>query len=314
MAQLDLEKKVSSRHLTHPPLDRTPMLVWDPEQDNQADVDSFIVQACSILSKNLTQPFHELNYVESPDHAAEAGKPREISIDNLLTELHECNYDYAAALDKVSAQPEKFLTLWTQDERDRFDSSFRVYRDSLRMIAKNLMDVKSCKDVIEYHYRFKLVENFRRFKAKKQEQAREMMETVEYRMLKERKAIEARNEENSDDENMSSDEDEDKDMPDEPSSRDGPLNSRIRTWFKTGCSKDGSEGATQQRRNNACEFLVEVKDKVGTDAYLALAKCLKSYNSQSQTLIDLKASAQDIMKSHPSLFDQFVEFLPKEIC
>jgi hypothetical protein len=287
------------------------MLVWDPKQDG-VSVDSFVASACAVLSKNMPQPFHELNYVESPDPVAEANKPREISIDNLLTQLHECKYDSETALGKVSAQPEKFLTLWNQDERDQFDSSFRVYRDSLRMISKNLVDMKSCKDVVEYHYRFKLVENFRRFKAKKQEQAREMMETVEYRMLKEKKATETRSEMNSSDENMSDSDGETE--PEEPSTKDGPLNSRIRTWFKTGCSKDGSEGAVQRRRNTACNFLIEVKDKVGPDAYLALAKCLKSYNSQSQSLMDLRASAYDIMKSHPTLFDQFMEFLPKEIC
>ena len=297
--------------------DRDPVRVWNPAEDEANQVDAFIFRACSILSKSLGQtPFHELNSVESPDPKAEACKPREISIDCLLTQLHECDYKSDEALEKVSANPEKFVAVWNQDERDQFDSSFRVYRDSLRMIAKNLTDAKTCKDVVEYHYRFKLVENFRRFKAKKQEQAREMIETVEYRMLKERKAIEARNEECSDDDNESSDEDGGKanDLPDEQSSRDGPMNSRIRTWFKTGCSKDGSEGAAQQRRNHACNFLVQVKDQVGVDAYLALAKCLKSFASQSQpSLVDLKASAKDVLKSHPSFFDQFIEFLPKEI-
>lgn len=300
--------------MTHPPLDRTPILVWDPERDEEAAVDSFVARACIILSDTMTQPFHELNIVESPDHEAEARKPREICIDSLLTQLHACKYNPAAALEKITAHPEQFLTLWNQGERDQFDSNFRVYRDSLRMIAKNLDDVKTCKDVVEYHYRFKLIENFRKFKAKKQEHAREMMETVEYRMLKEKKAMEARNEQNLDEENMSSDEDGATAIPDQPSSRDGPVNSRIRTWFKTGCSKDGSEGATQKRRNNAFQLLVEVKDTVGADAYLALAKCLKSYDAQSQSLVDLKASARDIMKSHPALFERFVEFLPKKIC
>ena len=280
-------------------------------------MDAFIAKACSILSTSLGQtPFHELNHVESPEPTAEACKPREISIDCLLTQLHECDYKTDYALEKVSANPEKFLTVWTQEERDQFDSSFRVYRDALRMIAKNLTETKTCKDVIEYHYRFKLVENFRRFKAKKQEQAREMINTVEYRMLKERKAIEARNEECSDDDNESSDEEGGKanDIQDEQSSRDGPVNSRIRTWFKTGCSNDGAEGAAQQRRNQACNFLVQVKDQVGADAYLTLAKCLKSFNSQTEpSLVDLKASAKDVMKSHPSLFDQFINFLPKEV-
>lgn len=305
--------------MTHPPLDRTPIMVWNPSLDGGNAAEDFIAKACSILSKSMKQaPFHELNCAESPDPKAEAKKPREISIDNLLTEFHDCKYNCEAALNKVAAQPQKFLILWNQEERDQFDSNFRVYRDSLRMIANNLSDVKSCKDTVEYYYRWKLVENFRRFKAKKQEQAREMMETVEYRMLKERQAIEARNEENSDDDmdenQMSSDEDGCNSgvLQDVSSNKDGPVNSRIRTWFKTGCSKTGSEGAVQQRRNRACSFLIEVKDQVGVDAYIALAKCLKSIDSQSySSLVDLRAAAKVIMKSHPSLFDEFVEFLPK---
>ena len=160
-------------------------MVWNPSLDGGNAAEDFIAKACSILSKSMKQaPFHELNCAESPDPKAEAKKPREISIDNLLTEFHDCKYNCEAALNKVAAQPQKFLILWNQEERDQFDSNFRVYRDSLRMIANNLSDVKSCKDTVEYYYRWKLVENFRRFKAKKQEQAREMMETVEYRMLK----------------------------------------------------------------------------------------------------------------------------------
>lgn len=164
-----------------------------------------------------------------------------------------------------------------------------------------------------------LIENFRRFKSKKQDQAREMMETVEYRMLKEKRAIEARREENSEDEQSSSEDDALKNdsnaLPSTSSNKDGPLNNRIRTWFRTGGSKTGSDGAAQTRRNRACSFLTEVKDQVGIDAYLALAKCLKAYNAKSQSsLFDVKASAQDIMKTHPCLFEQFVnDFLPKEV-
>ena len=292
-------------------------MVWNPTLDKGDIVDSFVSDACSMLSKSMKQkPFHELNCIESPDPKAEANKPREVSIDSLLMQLHECKYNRDTALEKVSANPEKFLVLWNNEERDQFDSNFRVYRDSLRMISKNLSDSKTCKDVVEYHYRFKLIENFRRFKEKKQEQAREMMETAEYRMLKEKRAVEARNEINSDDEQMSSDEDGTKPVtsPVMPSHRDGPVNSRIRNWFKTGCSKSGNEGATQLRRNRACSFLIDVKNQIGSDAYLALAKCLKSHDFQSKSsLVELKASAQDIMKSHPSLFEQFIEFLPEKI-
>lgn len=57
-----------------------------------------------------------------------------------------------------------------------------------------------------------------------------------------------------------------------------------------------------------------IKDKVGEDAYLVLAKSLKAYYAHSgSSLDDVKNTAADIMKSHPDLLNTFEAFLPKEI-
>lgn len=219
----------------------------------------------------------------------------------------------------MSEKPEKFTTIWTRNEKDQFDASYRAYRESLRAISQSMGEGRSTNDVIDYLYRFKLVENFRRFSAKKREKAREMMETVENRMLNEKAKEDAKNE-YVDESDESSSEEEKGNRVATPNgvlssvSTAGPVNNRIRTWFRTGGGDEDAVGATQLRRNEAANLLSMIKDKVGEDAYLVLAKSLKAYYAHSgSSLDDVKNTAADIMKSHPDLLNTFEAFLPKEI-
>mmetsp|Transcript_23162 Transcript_23162/g.47118 ORF Transcript_23162/g.47118 Transcript_23162/m.47118 type:complete len:1143 (+) Transcript_23162:632-4060(+) len=300
---------------------RRPVMVWDPIYCSDRRVDDFLEEACAILKEHMTAMginfFHDVNGVESPDPEIEMKKPREFNIDCLLAELHANKYSTRAALRKVSENPGKFITLWSDDQKDKFDANFRTYREALRMISKNMNDSKSCKDIIDYHYRFKLPENFRRFKVKKREQAQRMMKIVEDRVLNEKLAEEARKGSNSDSENS----DEDVEGISTPTvvnngagGRVGAVNNRIRTWFRCGGRGKGAVGATQLRRNQACEVLTQIREEIGVDAYLTLAKRLKAYNSKSGiSLDDVKNSAEDIMKMHPTLLNQFMLFFPKEM-
>lgn len=294
---------------------RSPVMVWDPIYCSDRRVDDFLEDACTILKDHMTAMgidfFHDVNGVESPDPEIEMKKPREFNIDCLLAELHANKYSTRAALRKVSENPRKFITLWSDDQKDNFDANFRTYREALRMISKNMNDSKSCKDIIDYHYRFKLPENFRRYKVKKREQAKRMMKSVEDRVLNEKLAEEARKGCNSDSEN--SDEDVESNN-NGAGGRVGAVNNRIRTWFRSGGKGEGAIGATQLRRNQACDVLTRIREEIGVDAYLSLAKRLKAYNSKSGTsLDDVKNSAEDIMKMHPTLLNQFMLFFPKEM-
>ncbi|KAL7540990.1 hypothetical protein ACHAXR_010541 [Thalassiosira sp. AJA248-18] len=310
--QLDLEKKTSFRGLAHPPSQRIPTMVWDPATDEDVAVDGFLEEACSLLSDHMKlielEPFHDVNYVECPNVKAEAKKPREANIDRMLTELHECKGDVRRAIKKISSNPEKYMTIWNKNDKDQFDTSYRTYRESIRMIANSLGGSKSCKDTVDYQYRFKLVENFRRFKMKKRVKAEEIMATVEDRMLNEKVKAEAKSQEAI--ENVGSL------LTAVPATHAGPVNIRIRTWFRTGGGGEDAVGATQQRRNHACDLLSQVKEKVGKEGYDTLAKSLKACNSSQATnnsLADVKTAAQDIMKSHPDLLERFINFLPKEV-
>ena len=322
--QIDLERKTSRRGMANPPSARMPTLVWDPNLNDDSVVDTFLDKACELLVQDRItnagmKAFHQANCVESPDLKSETKRPRECKIDVLLIELHNCKYDTKKALKKVSEKPEKFMTIWTMKEKDQFDASYRAYRESLRGISQSMGEKRSTNDVIDYLYRFKLVENFRRFSAKKREKAREMIETVENRMLNEKAKEDAKNEYVGESDESSSEEDKNKHVA-APNgvlssvSTAGPVNNRIRTWFRTGGGDEDAVGAAQLRRNKAANLLSMIKEKVGEDGYLVLAKSLKAYYAHSGTSLDeVKNTAAGVMKSHPDLLITFEEFLPKDI-
>mmetsp|Transcript_18441 Transcript_18441/g.39885 ORF Transcript_18441/g.39885 Transcript_18441/m.39885 type:complete len:940 (-) Transcript_18441:58-2877(-) len=329
-AQLDLARKTSFRGLANPPSQRIPTMVWDPATDEGDDVDEFLDEACSLLSNHMKlidlEPFLDANYVEAPNAKAEAKRPREINIDCLLTELHECKGDVRKAIKKISGNPEKYLTIWNKKNKDQFDTSYRAYRESIRMIANSLGEAKSCKDTVDYQYRYKFVENFRRFMGKKREKAEEIMASVEDRMLNEKMKADAKSQDAIETDVSSSEEEEGKisalidgkvgsKLTGVPATHVGPVNNRVRTWFRTGGGDKDAVGATQQRRNLACDFLTQVMEKVGREAYVMLAKSIKACNSSQATdnlLSDVKATAKDILKSHPDLLGRFITFLPEE--
>ena len=104
---------------------------------------------------------------------------RECDSDSILANLNEHDYDVEASLAAISANPRGFLTVWSMQEKDLFNSGFRRYSGSLRMIYKGIAPSKGFKDVIDYHYRFKIPDQFRSFQDKKREQAVRMMECIE---------------------------------------------------------------------------------------------------------------------------------------
>ena len=328
--QIDLYRKSSFRGMSNPPSERIPAMVWDPASDEGNHVDAFLEESCSMLINHLdilgVQPFHDANYVESPDTSAEAKKPREVDIASLLTVLHECRSDVRKALQKVCGSPEMYMTIWSKSEKEQFDAGYRIYRESIRMIANSVDGSKTCKDAVEYQYRFKFVENFRRFMRKKREKAEEIMATVEDRMLNEALRVDEKSHMDTGTDSSSSDEEGGINsaltngaggiLAAIPATRIGPLNNRIRTWFRTGGGGKDAVGATQQRRNLACGFLMQVRERVGEEAYDTLSKGIKSCISiqvSDNSLSDVKMIAQDVMKSHPDLLEQFMSFLPEEL-
>jgi hypothetical protein len=74
------------------------------------------------------------------------------------------------------------LALWNVSERQKFDLGFQQRCGNLRSIAKLILG-KSMKDVVDYHYRFKIPEQFRKYEEQKMNQARRMMASADMRIL-----------------------------------------------------------------------------------------------------------------------------------
>ena len=188
---------------------RRPTMVWKPGMMEQDAIDSYIDDATKVLTPFLRERrwTHEEPYAPFPSERLEGLSKslsqkrlptlssvstvgsvtkksvdalREIDTDALMTNLHKSEYDVTSALAAVTANPTNFLTIWNPQEKEVFDTGFRRYAGSLRAIYKG-MGTKDLRDVIDYHYRFKIPDQFRRFQERKREQAVRMVECIETR-------------------------------------------------------------------------------------------------------------------------------------
>lgn len=200
-----------------PIVSRNPMLVWSPKKTpSQEQMDEYFRKAAEVLVPFAEQqllvmgkePFTSIpsDQMEELMKKREANAPltvssistssslagsavkmsllRECDADALLKNLHDQNYSVEAAVAMVSASPRDFLTKWTSTERENFDDSFRKHGGSLRMVARSMASLASDKthsQVVDYHYRFKIPDQFRLYQDKKREQAVRMMECIEAR-------------------------------------------------------------------------------------------------------------------------------------
>jgi hypothetical protein len=189
---------------------RNPTLVWQPEKISDDELDDYFKQAADILTPflhkqgwTMAEPYSPLPSDQMERVVIDSGTERlptlssistasslsgksnsllrECDADSLLFVLGQKMYNTKDALASIEASPRDFVTVWSQDEKERFDSGFRRYSGSLRMIGKGIAPTKDFKDTIDYHYRFKIPDQFRRFQDKKREQAVRMIECIETR-------------------------------------------------------------------------------------------------------------------------------------
>ena len=106
---------------------------------------------------------------------------RECDADAVLFVLSQNDYNIPVALVEIQKDPSKYIVHWTRKEKEMFNTGFRRYSGALRMIGKGLAPKKDFRQVNDYHYRFKIPDQFRRFQTKKREQALRMMECIETR-------------------------------------------------------------------------------------------------------------------------------------
>lgn len=223
---------------------------------------------------------------------------KECEVDKIMGLLHAQNYDTSKALNQVLSSPCAYLTLWTNQEKELFNAGFRRYCGSLRMITRGIGPTKTHKDVVDYHYRFKIPFQFLRYQEKKREQARRMLHYLDNKIFQE-----ALNK--SEDQGIA---------------KSGQIaigNSlslkKIRSWSSTGQKGKEITGATEHRRVLAKDYLMNTRDLIGTRKYHELATYLKLFHTREIDLDLLKNKIEDLLKSHPETLMHFLEFLPKKL-
>lgn len=222
---------------------------------------------------------------------------RECDADALLKNLHDEKYSVEAAVAMVKASPRDFLANWSTTERECFDESFRRNAGSLLMVAKSVSSLTSSKThchVVDYHYRFKIPDQFRRYQDKKREQAVRMMECIEARKFTENtevKVLPQTIEKNGDGNSAARGE-----------------NKRPKNWSETATS-DVTK-AVEERRSSAKQLLLDIQRDMGKEKMAEVAGAIISLNQGSER--ESKEALLRILKNEPQLHQRLVEFLPKK--
>ena len=308
------QANLESLDLGQPVVSRNPQLMWLKEAGAAVNMDKYLDEAAEILHKYLGQKgllFQEPYFPLPKEQMQEFFKEfrlssmtlshlstgssmtkrrnwltRECKLDKLIELLHTKEYNVEEALKAIMLSPESYLTVWSKVERDLFESGFRRYSGSLRMIAANAVISKSFKDVVDFHYRFMIPGQFRRYQDKKREHAVRMIEIIENRRS-EGTSI----------------------APRDDFRRRAPSDGRNgkTDWSKTGISD--VVGVVEERRSSAKDLLGDIQQAVGTEKAKQICRAIKSMHSKS--ISELKGRAVEILHSHPTLLDRFLDYLPQ---
>jgi len=314
---------------------RNPVQMWNPHKIDQEVTDEYLERCAKILSPYLRtqqltteepyQPF-PTQRMEELSQALEtkrlptlssvssgvslSTKPvdalREFDIDYILRNLHVSNYDVEAAIRAIEASPKSYLVAWNRLEKLRFNTGFRRYSGSLRAIHKGLGGDKKLTEVIDYHYRFKIPDQFRRIQERKREQAVRMLECLETRRNLNApivisnlptpepvgtKGAAARKQADS----------EPTKMPTKDASTD---------WTKTSVSS--LVVSLEERRVRAKELLLDVEAKLGRTKMLRVFEVFKNASdNETTTVADCKTKLIEIFRGHRDFQTRFLEFLPQ---
>ena len=308
------QARLDSFHLGQRVVSRKPQLMWLKETGAAVDIDKYLERAAEILYDYLEQkglftqepcfPLPEeqmqkfmkeqrlssmtLSYLSTGSSMTKRRNrlTRECKLDKLIELLHTKEYKIEEALKRVMSSPHDYVTVWSQTERDLFDSGFRRYSGSLRLIAANSVVSKNFKDVVDFHYRYMIPGQFRRYQDKKREHAVRMMEIIENRRS-EGTSI----------------------APRDDARRRAPsdLQNGKTDWSKTGVSD--VVGVVEERRSSAKDLLFDIQQAVGTEKMRQICRAIKSL--QSKSISELKEHAVEILDSHPILLERFLDYLPK---
>mmetsp|Transcript_23656 Transcript_23656/g.49273 ORF Transcript_23656/g.49273 Transcript_23656/m.49273 type:complete len:651 (-) Transcript_23656:46-1998(-) len=172
----------------------------------------------------------------------------------------------------------KVAIFWTKNEKSLFDAGFKKHSGQLRNISLGLPS-KSTSEVIDYHYRFKIPSQYRKYVEKKQSMSGGS--TVS-------------------------------------SSNNTPNRSTSNSPFEGGSgsgnlytSTSANAAMDRRRHKQAKSFLSQCRRQLGPDAYLNVVNLLKSYSQKSIQMKNLREKVVKVI-GQGELAKNFDAFLPKK--
>ena len=216
---------------------------------------------------------------------------KECDSDALLEILASHKYDTKCALEAIKEDLNQITSGWTQSEKDIFDDAFRRNNGSLRKISKAIAPTKSVKEVIDYFYRFKVSDQFRKFQDKKRAMAVRIVECIESKKYCESLTL---------------------------SSNGGPIGTSASTeGFETlqkpsHWSEKTSSSVALARDDRiyvAKRLLLDVKDKLGSKKMAEVASAIRQLQVCYEPLG--RSSLFKLLDGQPELQRRFLNFLPK---
>jgi hypothetical protein len=296
---------------------RKPKLVWKPQQLSETALHDFLSRLADLHTPYLSR--HGLTtqepYCPLPIERAEelmrtmpSGESltgssistassvctkrnallKECNIDAALELLHDHQYNADAALEAAKSNLDGVSGGWTRAEKEIFDQGFRHYDGSLRMIGKKIGPTKTFRDVVDYHYRFKIPDQFRLYQTKRREQAVRMMDCIEKRRYHDHTLYPSG-------ENTAAA----KDI--EPDAK------RRKHWSETSVAE--STGAVEERRQSAKDLLLEVQKVKGKETMGEVAAIIRQLHTSYDA--ETKDALFSLLRGHPDLQKRFLDFLPK---
>jgi len=180
-------------------------LCWIPGRISDENLEKFFIEATKILRDYMQK--NNLNFIPVPasdiflndcgDEIKTSTSThkydllRECNQDLLLETLHSCDYNSYKALARVQISPVSYLFLLKKEEQRLYNYAYRTYSGALRMIYKHIGN-RCYKELVDYFYRFKIPDQFRKFQEKKREQTRDILKTVPATETKEGAILERR--------------------------------------------------------------------------------------------------------------------------
>ena len=239
---------------------------------------------------------------------------KECDADAMLEILTECQGNVPEAIQEAAMQMDRITRgAWTLSERVRYNEGFRHHQGALRKIAKTLAPTKSMEDVVDYHFRCKIPDQFRQYQEKKREIAVRIVECME-----EKRSFHAAN--NSQYHHSSSSATTSSHNAEAYSRRGGEDGRRspgpVAPEQKQQPEAHWSELSVQEvatytdaRRRKARELMLDVKAQMGQETLAEVADLIRQLN-QKYT-VDIRKALLAALQGNVKLQERFGEFLPK---